>query len=773
MMKKIMMTLLCMAAVVLCMAQEVTADEARQKAIEFMAQMGRQPIGMSRKMMRQDHERATSPYYVFNADSQQGYVIVSGDKRTEIILGYAEEGTFDEDNIPDNMKAWLNIYAKQIKDLQEGYQKASPLRVPTHPAIRKIIKSRWDQGVNDQDGNAYNKLCPKISDIYCKTGCVATAMAQIIRYHQWPQSFSTSIPQYTPNTTIGNLAELPSVKFDWANMLDVYRGSENATQQNAVARLMRYCGQAVEMDYGTDESSAYLDMEAKALRTYFGYDTNTRYVMRSDYTAATWDELIYNELHEGRPVLYNGISDGGGHAFVCDGYDGNGYYHINWGWGGFQDGFFRLSIMNPDGGGSGASGTQDGYSMDQSAVVGIQPPTGKAEDNRALTLYEWGIEGNTISVSLINYTGMAGSFDYGFALQDMNDSSGDMILIYNTLTLDPYYYGIYNIDVDRMNLPDGTYRFYPFSRLANSGAAYIPGQYTFYFEVMASGGKVQSITQHPKPQLTMTSLQCVSNKVVNMVQEIQVGMQNNGEEFNGVVYLFASQNRAQKGEAVNKTGMVVEAGSSETVSLYFTPNTTGTWYVWADTDPEGKSGHTPLTVQVRDLPTATSNLKVVSCDIDAKPETTVSIKVKNMGTDGYFMPLYCYLFVPEENWSIDGSFTGNLNLSQGAETELTFNFSGLETGKTYYIGLFYHTNHTSGETSNLMWSDDFTVKSDTHKGDVDGDGDINITDALCIIDFVLGKQLVNFLYQNGDMDGNGTVDVTDALRIIDIILGKN
>ena len=772
-MKRIMMTLLCMAAVVLCMAQKVTADEARQKAIEFMTERGRQPIGMSRKMMRHEKEQATAPYYVFNTDGQQGYVIISGDERTEAVLGYADEGAFDEDNIPDNMKAWLNVYTKQIKDLQEGRLKASPLRVPTHPAIRQMIKSRWDQGVIDQNGDAYNKLCPKISNIYCKTGCVATAMAQIMRYHQWPQSFSASIPKYTSNTTIGDLAALPSVKFDWANMLDVYRGSENTTQQNAVARLMRYCGQAVEMDYGTGGSSAFVSLEANALRTYFGYDTNTRNISRSDYTAATWDELIFGELQAGRPVLYNGSSDGGGHAFVCDGYDGKGYYHINWGWGGFQDGFFRLSIMNPDGGGSGASGTKDGYSMEQTAVVGIQPPTGKAEDNRALMLYEWGVEGNTISVSLINRTGIAGSFDYGFALQDMNDNSGEMILIYSTITLEPNYYGIYNINVNKIALPDGTYRFYPFSRLANGGAAHISGQYTFYFEVITSGGTVKSITQHPKPKMTLASQQCVSNKVVDMVQEIQVGMKNSGEEFNGIVYLFASQNRTDKGKAVNKTGMVVEAGATEKVSLYFTPDQVGTWYVWADTDPEGKSGYSPLTVQVRALPTANSNLKVVSCDIDAKPEATVRFKVKNMGTDGYFMPLYCYLFVPEENWSIDGSFTGNLNLSPGAETELTFNFSGLETGRTYYIGIFYHVNHTSGETANLMWSNNFTVKSDVYKGDVEGDGIINITDAMCIVDYVLGKQPTNFIFQNADMDDNGTVDVTDAMRIVDIILGKN
>lgn len=772
-MKRIMMTLLCMATVVLCMAQKVTADEARQKAIEFMTQRGRQPIGMSRKMMRHETEQATSPYYVFNTDGQQGYVIISGDERTETVLGYADEGAFDEDNIPDNMKAWLNVYAEQIKDLQEGRLKASPLRVPTHPAIRQMLNSRWDQGVNDKDGNAYNKLCPQISNIYCKTGCVATAMAQIMRYHQWPQTFSATIPKYTSNTTIGELDALPSVKFDWANMLDVYRGSENTTQQNAVARLMRYCGQAVEMNYGTGSSSAFVAKEANALRTFFGYDTNTRNVARSDYTAATWDELIYSELQAGRPVLYNGSSDGGGHAFVCDGYDGKGYYHINWGWGGFQDGFFRLSIMNPDGGGSGASGTQDGYSMEQSAAVGIQPPTGKAEDNRALMLYEWGVEGTTISVSLINRTGLTGSFDYGYALQDMNDNSGEMILIYKTITLEPNYYSIYNIDVSKLNLPDGTYRFYPFSRLADGGAAHIPGQYTFYFEVVVASGNVKSITQHPKPKLTMTSQQCVSNKVVDMVQEIQVGMQNSGEEFNGIVYLFASQNRTNKGKAVNKTGMVVEAGATETVSLFFTPNAVGTWYVWADTDPEGKSGYSPLTVQIRALPTATSNLKVVSCNIDAKPETTVRFKVKNMGTDGYFMPLYCYLFVPEENWSIDGSFTGNLNLSPGAEAELTFNFSGLETGRTYYIGIFYHTNHTSNATANLMWSNDFIVENNVYKGDVEGDGIINITDAMCIIDYVLGKQPTKFFFQNADLDSNGKVDVTDAMRIVDIILGNN
>lgn len=770
--KRILTTLVCLSCMLLCMAQAVTADEARQKALTFLTQQGKTLSSASHRVMRRDAGRTAAPFYVFNA-SDGGYVIVSGDERTEAILGYTDEGVFDEDRLPDNMKAWLDGYTAQISALQESQTATAPLRVPTHTAIRPLLTSRWDQGAANSQGNAYNKMCPKIDGVYCVTGCVATAMAQVMRYHRWPETFTTTIPEYTPNTDIGKLSALSATRFDWANMLDRYKSGETQTQQNAVARLMRYCGQAVQMEYGTGVSSAIDDYVAMALRTYFGYGVTVHSAQRGDYTATTWDELIYSELKARRPVFYSGDSSGGGHAFVCDGYDGQGFYHINWGWGGYHDGYYKLSILNPDGGGTGASGTNDGYAMGQTAIVGIQKPAAGSDDQREMALDSWGQESNsTIFAWYANRTGMKGTFDIGFALDVMDDDTDDFIVINNSCDADPLYMYYTSIDLNSLDLPDGTYRLYPFSRLSGSSSYHVPGDFTFYYEFTIRGGTVATITRHPQPKLALSSVKCVSNKVVNMPQEIQVTMTNSGEESNGLVYLFASQSRSQKGEAVNKTGMVVEAGSSETVSLFFTPNATGTWYVWADTDENGKSGYSPTTVVIRSLPTAQTKLQLISYDIDAKPETTVRMKVRNVGTDGYFMPFHCYLFVPEDDWNIDYCGTGYMNLAAGREGEVTFNFQDLTVGQTYYIGIFYHTDHTSGETANLLWSEDFVVKGGGLKGDADGSGKVDVTDVMCIVDYVLGKRPSKFIFNNADMDGKGTVDISDAMSIVNIILSK-
>ena len=156
------------------------------------------------------------------------------------------------------MKAWLSEYASQIIDLQKGRMKASPLKVSTHKAIEKLITTQWDQGEATDTGDAYNQLCPTISGKHCFTGCAATAMAQVMRYHQWPTNYCSQIPAYTPNEKLGQLKALPRLKFDWNNMLDRYDEGQSANECKAVAQLMQYCSHSLKMDFGTSSSSAAL-----------------------------------------------------------------------------------------------------------------------------------------------------------------------------------------------------------------------------------------------------------------------------------------------------------------------------------------------------------------------------------------------------------------------------------------------------------------------------------------------------------------------------------
>lgn len=753
-------------------AQTVSLKKARENAVTFMKQMGWNTSSVAREMMTGDTSGANTPYYIFNGGEKQGFVIVSGDERTLPILGYVEGGEFDEERIPDNMRSWMKGYAQEIKSLQNGQLSATPWKTPTHQPIAKMINTKWSQGSADGKEGAYNMLCPKIDDAYCLTGCLATAMAQVMYYHRWPQTFSAEIPAYTPNTTIGELPALSACQFDWENMLNKYVGEETTQQKNAVATLMRYCGQSVGMNYGTSGSGATCDYVPYALRSYFGYDINSRHVMRSDYTAAAWDELIYNELKQGRPVIYSGSATGGGHAFICDGYDGRGFYHVNWGWGGYLDGYFRLSVMNPEGGGAGSSGTSDGYTMAQGAIVGIQPPTGFNDEMRALTLEKFYVDGYVLRASFSNRTGLEGKFEYGFIYHNVDDQTGTFQFVSKNNSIAPLYiYGMY-CDITNWEFSDGIYRFYPFSRLVNNDWYRVIGDFKTYLQVTVREGNIISIEKHPQPSLSFSGIECVSNKVVSLPQEIKLTATNSGDEFNGLLYLFASKNSSKKGNYCCKTNIVVEEGTSEETKLYFTPTSSGTWYVWVCTNEKGTNVVGQIQVEIKNLPTVATKLEVVNCDIDARPTTKVFLDVKNTGSDSYYLPIISYLFKAPGGYSIDGIKSGYLNLAKGETASLTYEFDDLEPGVDYFVCFQNYTDHQNEQTE---WLGDiyfFTVGNELLRGDANDDGQVDISDVLLTVDYILGKPCEVFVLDNADVMQDGEIDISDVLGIVDIILGK-
>ena len=286
--------------------------------------------------------------YLFNIAGDNGYVIAAGDDCVPPVLGYSEKGTVDVNNMPDNMKAWIEGYAEQIRFLRSQGRHAfnsSTLTVPNHPTITPMLTCYWGQG------EPYNDLCPvDAAGNRCVTGCVATAMAQVMYYYRDRSVNQTTheIPAYT--TMLGNIQVegVPAGSvIDWNNMKDRYVGTETAAQKLAVANLMKYCGAALNMIYGSGESSSNLSYIARSLIAYFNYSSKMVFHNKSSYSANAWDNLIYSELALGRPVLYAGNNSYSGHAFVCDGYGGNGYYHMNWGWGG-DEGYYLLSLESSE-----------------------------------------------------------------------------------------------------------------------------------------------------------------------------------------------------------------------------------------------------------------------------------------------------------------------------------------------------------------------------------------------------------------------------------------
>ena len=295
--------------------------------------------------------------YVFGLASGEGFVVAAADDRLPAVLGYSESALPSDATMPQNMRSWLLTYDKELEWLNEHGQPTLLAETATESEkVRRLIKPMIDTSWGQN--TPYNNKVPKEG---CPSGCVATAMAQIMYYHQWPQQATTAIPKYYMVSS-----PLEPVVFDWASMLSSYAGNYSTQSGDAVATLMRYAGQAVSMNYTKDGSGAYSEAVAYALATYFDYDAGMRFVQQAQYTTKEWEDLIYNELSQGRPVFYAGVDAWeGGHAFVCDGYSHDGYFHFNWGWDGIYDGYFLLSSMSPM--------FLYNFGYNHNAVIGIQP----------------------------------------------------------------------------------------------------------------------------------------------------------------------------------------------------------------------------------------------------------------------------------------------------------------------------------------------------------------------------------------------------------------
>lgn len=328
-------------------------------------------------------------YYVFPNANSKGFTIVSGDDRLPEIVGYSSQGSYDENNLPEGfvsfMEAYQNLYnkvnlgdAEALKNLAEikAWRNKKNASAASTSAVAPLLGNiEWDQT------SPYNNMCPRYDSVHvAATGCVATAMAQVMAYYKYPKQLKADIPGYV-NRWNGIPMEIPTITreegiYDWDNMLPKYNKEANATQQqkDAVAKLMYHCGAAVQMNYGPESAAA---VSATKLAKYFGYDADLMMDLnRSTFSLDKWMQIIDTELAAGRPVLYGGQASDGGHQFICDGKDGEGLYHINWGWSGSQNGYFDLSLLNPEKGGTGSGSSTEGYNRLCSMTIGIAPDNG-------------------------------------------------------------------------------------------------------------------------------------------------------------------------------------------------------------------------------------------------------------------------------------------------------------------------------------------------------------------------------------------------------------
>ena len=399
-------------------ARPVNRQTARQQAQQFLMERGDarllqevtnvKRLAPGRRASVQDIE----PYYIFDRGQNEGFVIVSGDDQTIPVLGYTESGTFDYDQLPPGLQDLLGDYARQLEAIQKG---APVAKLPAnHPKVEPMLTCKWSQG------SPYNNTCPMDGNSRSVTGCVATAMAQILYYHRERMTDETmaAIPAFTTWT---KKIQVPAIAkgapIDWANMKDTY-GSANDLQRLAVANLMLYCGTSVKMDYTNSSSGAQSGDVVAAMRNVFGCTGATM----KDYGSVTsddeWDRIVYQELAAGRPTYLSGANASAGHAFVAHGYENQRYY-INWGWGGQSDGLYYLSNLTP-GDGQGIGGSDDGYNGWKQFVVGIEPDNFAEKamtftDSRVKTICQQRWDAN--SDGKLTYAEAAAVTDLGTAFQ--------------------------------------------------------------------------------------------------------------------------------------------------------------------------------------------------------------------------------------------------------------------------------------------------------------------------------------------------------------------
>ena len=398
-------------------AERVSRDDAALVANNFMnvasSNSAVKKTPAKKMVMKSVPAQEENQYYVYENENGEGWVIVAANDVITPILAYSETGHFRTDNMPVNVRKWMGKYNDFVKKIEADGATQDEVVAQEWMALKKsvrkakgdavvgpLVKTTWDQD------DPFWDLCPGSGSSKAYTGCVATAMAQVMKYWEWPVkgTGSHSYQPLDPNSNTGakskrygvQSANFGETTYDWANMKNSYTGSYNTAEATAVATLMYHCGVASEMMYGNDADGGsgtytvnYDDWDdptcaQNALVTYFGYkkdgltgymrDGNTYegHTYYKKWNDTDWTAMIKAELDKKHPILYGGAgSGGGGHSFICDGYDDAGYFHFNWGWSGENDGYYKLSSLKPGSGGAGG-GSYD-FSEDQDVIIGIVP----------------------------------------------------------------------------------------------------------------------------------------------------------------------------------------------------------------------------------------------------------------------------------------------------------------------------------------------------------------------------------------------------------------
>ena len=725
-MRKILLLFSLFLMTLVAWGEPIDRNEALKQANAFLSSKGipvRQSLDMAYAQPGKAAE-ARSLYYVFNVGNDKGFVIVAGDDAVTPILAYADCGDFSEREMAPAAKAMLESYAQQIEMIQQN-PSLSVAASTSYAAIEPLMQSKWNQGA------PYNYMCPTVEGEteQAMTGCVATAMAQIIYYHKWPVAETKAIPAYQFQTegeaTITVSGSDPAV-LNWDAMQPTYTGSEAVDNPSAqaVAQLMSLCGKSVQMNYSSSASGALSEMVPNALKGYFDYDGAVQMVYRSEYANADWEKMIYDELAAKRPVYLSGSSVSGtsivGHAFVCDGYDGQGLFHINWGWGGLSDGFFRLTLLNPEDHGTGGNNGSGGFNIGEDAIIGIQPNQGGVSQEVAqMTLDYFAATEETITRNSLfagfdvpvnaacwNRTGQTFLVEVALACYDeSNEMVGEPSSL-GSLNLEAGYGFSFAGDQLPMGkgIKDGTY-YVKFVHKVNGSDEWtlLKNADKHYLELQVKGNTATIVNHAPQQDFVVNDVNVQGNMSVGSKQTFTYNITNTGNTYTQEVTFFVNN------EIISQIGLNLDPGATDDYVFSWTPAREGTYEIGLATGDgteiitsqkvtigEAKSYEMDITIKVDDCEGNLSlGYKVAGNTIKGVMEVT------NLGAHDYVDDITCLLYYNGNDgyMYLTNSSIIPAEVKAGETVDVPFEFANLDYSKLYALIVYYNTEgHLSEET---------------------------------------------------------------------------
>jgi len=661
-------------------------------------------------------------YYLLSASDGQGYVIVAGDDRVPPVLGYSDSGTLSGE-LPEAMQTWLDGYAAQLEALDQEAAPDVPRHLSGQAAIGPLVPSRWNQGA------PYNILLPYVSGKHASTGCVATAMAQIMYTHRHPARPTQTIPSYTTSTNSIFMPSLAPVDFDWSAMKDIYYTNDTTSASaTAVATLMKYCAQSVKMNFLASSSGSLTSRIPGALATYFGYKPSARYLGREGYSTEEWEQMLYAELSAGRPVVYGGNKKSGGHAFVCDGYDGNGMFHINWGWGSQSDGYFLLNVLNPSSQGIGSVAGAYGYIMGQGMGIGLEPGS-DGDVEQVLTYRDMTLEGSqtsrssssydftvTVSGKYYNYTSQVGSYNLGWGLYDSN---GELVKrLYSGYTTNLAVASSISTSSRTLSfgsgISSGTYRIVPICAVYNSGN-WMPciGADVNYIEVTFNSATRCTIVGHGTagtPSYTYNSVNFDGTRHPNKAVNVTLNLTNKGITRGDLVYMSVDDEFTSAGMAD------IPPGETGDVVFRFVPDTSGRKKVTFSLNESGTPVLLTQYLTINDMPSAqlevTTRVLNVTDSVGrvvTSDHFGIEATVTNTGTTAYDedFSFRCYRVTYDNYGTIIQTQSQSLQLAPGETKVLHFDCYNVMDDFKYFSWVYYYSE---GELIQARGTGIYTVR---------------------------------------------------------------